>query len=55
MVPNQKKKVKTKQSVPLNGNKSISFDEIEIITRNSIKRIKIKKYKYFKQKFKKKS
>tara|TARA_B100000029_G_scaffold258775_1_gene255415 strand:+ start:20515 stop:21567 length:1053 start_codon:yes stop_codon:yes gene_type:complete len=37
-----KKKVKTKQSVPLNGNKSISFDEIEIITRNSIKRIKIK-------------
>ena len=37
-----KSKVKKKQSIALNGDKNISFDEVEIITRKSIKRIKIK-------------
>ena len=38
--------VNSKISLPLNGNKFISFDEIEIITRNSKKKIKINKIKY---------
>ena len=35
--------VKDKKSLPLNGNKEISFDQIELISRNSKKRIKIRK------------
>ncbi len=35
--------VKKKHSLPLNGNDEISFDEIEIISRNSKKKISIKK------------
>ena len=37
-----KKKVLSKSSLPLNNNKLISFDTIEIITRKKIKRINIK-------------
>jgi dihydropteroate synthase len=33
--------VKDKKSLPLNGNKEISFDQIELISRNSKKKIKI--------------
>tara|TARA_A100001011_G_scaffold354197_1_gene396400 strand:+ start:168 stop:1220 length:1053 start_codon:yes stop_codon:yes gene_type:complete len=33
--------VKNKKSLPLNGNKEISFDQIELISRNSKKKIKI--------------
>jgi len=33
--------VNKKKSIPLNGNKKLSFDHIEIITRNSKKKIKI--------------
>jgi len=35
---NSKKLVDKKKSIPLNGNKEISFDQIEIITRNSKKK-----------------
>ena len=35
--------VKKKKSLPLNGNKEISFDEIELISRNLKKKIKINK------------
>ena len=35
--------VKNKKSIPLNGNKEISFDQIELISRNSKKKIKINK------------
>ena len=38
--------VKNKKSIPLNGNSEISFDQIEIITRNSKKKIFINKIKY---------
>ena len=41
--------VNTNKSIPLNGNKNISFDCIEIISRNS--KNKIKKKKFFKVKF----
>ena len=34
--------VKKKKSLPLNGNIEISFDQIEIITRQSKKKISIK-------------
>jgi dihydropteroate synthase len=37
--------VKQKKTLPLNGNKHISFDQIEIITRNSKKLISIKDIK----------
>ena len=43
---NSKKLVNKKKSIPLNGNKKISFDQIEIITRNSKKRISINQIKY---------
>ena len=46
--------VNSKISLPLNGNKFISFDEIEIITRNSKKKIKIDKIKYLPVDIKKK-
>ena len=35
--------VKDKKSLPLNGNKDISFDQIELISRNSKKKIRINK------------
>ncbi len=37
-----KKLVKNKKTLPLNGNSEISFDHIEILSRNSSKRIHIK-------------
>ena len=36
-------KVKKKLSIPLHGNKLISFDMIEIISRTNTRRINIKK------------
>ena len=41
-----KKLVNKKKSVPLNGIKEISFDQIEIITRNSKKKIHVNQIKY---------
>ena len=41
-----KKLVKKKKSVPLNGIKEISFDQIEIVTRNSKKKIFVNQIKY---------
>ena len=38
-----KNKVKNKESLPLNGNKSISFDTIEIISRKEKKLVNVKK------------
>ena len=35
--------VNSNKSIPLNGNKNISFDHIEIISRTSKKKISIKK------------
>ena len=35
--------VNSKKSIPLNGNKNISFDHIEIISRSSKKKISINK------------
>ena len=43
---NSKKLVNKKKSIPLNGINEISFDQIEIITRNSKKRILINQIKY---------
>jgi len=44
---NQSKKlVNQKKAIPLNGIKEISFDQIEIITRNSKKKIFINQIKY---------
>ena len=47
-------KVKKKLSLPLHGNKSISFDTIEIISRKKIKKINIKKLINLKNKSEKK-
>jgi len=38
--------VNQKKSIPLNGSKEISFDQIEVITRNSKKKIFINQIKY---------
>ena len=43
---NSKKLVNQKKSIPLNGNKEISFDQIEIITRNSKKKVFINQIRY---------
>ena len=40
--------------MPLNGNKEISFDQIEIITRKSKKKIHINEIKYLSNYLKKK-
>ena len=40
-----KKLIKQKKAIPLNGNKEISFDQIEILSRNSKKKIHIKEIK----------
>ena len=50
-----KEKIRKKLSIPLHGNELISFDTIEIISRNNIKRINVKKLSGFQQKIKKKS
>ena len=42
MEENLKKKVQNKEALPLNGNKSISFDTIEIISRKK-KLVSVKK------------
>ena len=39
------KLVKLKKNLPLNGNKKISFDHIEILSTNSKKKIHIKEVK----------
>ena len=46
--------VNKKKSIPLNQNKEISFDHIEIITRNSKKKISIKEIKNLPKKIKSK-
>ena len=46
--------VNKKKSIPLNQNKEISFDHIEIITRYSKKKIPIKEIKYLPKKIKSK-
>ena len=51
---NSIKKIKKKISLPLNGNKFISFDCIELITRNSKKIINIKNIKQLPKNIKKK-
>ena len=47
-------KVKKKQSIPLHGNRLISFDTIEILTRKKIKRINVKKINKLNKNLKKK-
>tara|TARA_B100000900_G_scaffold396364_1_gene395577 strand:- start:388 stop:1437 length:1050 start_codon:yes stop_codon:yes gene_type:complete len=47
-------KVNKKLSIPLHGNKKISFDTIEILSRKSIRRINIKKINNLKEEIKKK-
>ena len=49
-----KKLVNQKKSIPLNGNNEISFDQIEIITRSSKKKIFINQVKYLPKLIKKK-
>tara|TARA_X000000368_G_scaffold299123_1_gene238208 strand:+ start:298 stop:546 length:249 start_codon:yes stop_codon:yes gene_type:complete len=51
---NSIKKINKKTSLPLNGNKLISFDCIELITRNSKKIINIKNIKKLPKNIKKK-
>ena len=41
-----KKLVNKNKTIPLNGIKEISFDQIEIITRNSKKKIFVNQIKY---------
>ena len=48
-------KVKKKLSLPLHGNKLISFDNIEIISRKSITRINFKKVRKLKSQLRKKN
>ena len=49
-----KKLINQKKSIPLNGIKEISFDQIEIITRNSKKKIFINQIKYLPESIRKK-
>ena len=51
---NSLQKVKKKLSLPLGGNKSISFDTIEIITRTSKKKLNIKQLNHLPKNIKKK-
>ena len=48
-----KKLVNKKKTIPLSGIKEISFDQIEIISRNSKKKISLKKINSLPKKFKK--
>ena len=50
-----REKVKKKISLPVSGNKSFSFDTIEIITRTNKKKINIRSIKNLPSKIKKKS
>ncbi len=52
--PQSAEKVKKKLSFPLHGNRLISFDTIEIITRKNIKKINIKKVKNLKSQIRQK-
>ena len=47
-----KKLIKQKKTLPLNGNPKISFDHIEILSRNSKKKIHIKDIKKLSKFFK---
>ena len=47
-------KIKSKIAIPLNGNKLISFDEVEILSRKKTKKINIKDIKRLKGSIKKK-
>ena len=49
-----KEKVKKKLAIPLHGNKLISFDSIEILTRKNFKRININIINKLQTKIKKK-
>ena len=49
-----KVKVKKKLSLPLNGNKLISFDTVEIHSRKNIKRLNLNQIKKLKSSTKKK-
>ena len=49
-----KDKINKKKSLPLNGNKLISFDSIELITRKKKRLIKIKNIKSLRSNVKKK-
>ena len=49
-----KEKVKKNFAIPLNGNKSISFDTVEIFSRKKVKRINLKQIKKLKGSIKKK-
>jgi len=51
---NSQNLINSKKTLPLNGNKFISFDEIEIITRKSKKKIKVNSIKYLPTSIKKK-
>ena len=46
--------IKQKKNLPLNGNKEISFDHIEILSRDSKKKIHIKEIKDLTENLKKK-
>jgi len=48
------KKIKSKSSLPLNNNKLVSFDTVEIITRKYKKKVHIKDIRFLNQKLKKK-
>ena len=50
---NSLQKVKKKLSLPLGGNKSISFDTIEIITRTSKRKLNIKQLNHLPKNIKK--
>ena len=52
---NSKNLVKKKRALPLNGNLEISFDHIEILSRNNSKLINIKEIKNLPLQLKKKS
>ena len=52
---NSIEKVKKNLAIPLHGNKLISFDTIEILSRKTKKKINIKKINNFNSKLKKKS
>ena len=51
---NSKKLIKNKKTLPLNGSNQISFDQIEIITRSSKKKVSIKEINYLPISLKKK-
>ena len=52
--PISSEKVKRKQSIPLHGNRLISFDTVEILTRKKVRRIKISKINKLNKNIKKK-